>query len=285
MSVLLALLGDPVARSLSPRLHQAALEHLGVGGLYLPLRVRPAELPDVLRELEAQKFLGCNLTVPLKEAALPLLDEIEPAAKAMGAVNTVVFRDGKRLGFNTDLQGFTDSLDACGAKFPAQARALILGAGGAARACVMGLVQRYPMALIELSSRDRRRSEILTRDLQSLCPTVALSVVDWQREKLEASSVQADIIVHATTMRWPQDAPPLPAQAAFRPNLILFDLAYPRTSAPLAQMALQHGWTLKQPPLDGLEMLVRQAALSFSLWMKTPAPVEVMRQAVAELQR
>lgn len=267
----LGVLGWPVEHSRSPQIHTAALEATGIDAVYLPLAVPPAELASAVSGLRALGALGANVTLPHKERVMEHLDAIEPAALAMGAVNTIV-REGDRLiGANTDGDGLARSLSEGGVSLEG-ARALVIGAGGAARASVRGLLDAGVRSITIAARRIEQASEIVAaRD------GLAAIALDDARA-LEDAAQSCDLLVQATSAtlgdRDPTFAASLPL-AALPEHATVIDLVYsPRETAVLRAAAARGLRTL-----DGLGMLVWQAALAFERWHGVAAPIEVMRRA------
>ncbi len=255
--MVLGILGHPVAHSLSPAMQEAALAARGLTGSYRLLDTPPEALARRLEEVR-RGYRGVNVTVPLKEAVLPLLDGVHPEARAIGAVNTVVNRGGRLIGHNTDAPGFLRSLEEAGVR---GRRALVLGAGGAARAVAYAL--KGAGWEVGVHNRTRSRAEALAR-------AFGLEVVP-----LEAAR-QADLVVNATSVGLDDPAAtPLPA-ALFPPRGFAVDLVY----RPLLTRFLAEAAAAGLGTVDGLGMLLWQGALAFELWTGERAPVGAMRAAL-----
>jgi shikimate dehydrogenase len=255
---LAGVMGWPVAHSLSPLLHNHWLERHGLDGAYVPLPVRPEDLALAFRALPRLGFRGWNVTVPHKEAAFALTDRHDPAAARMKAVNTVlVHEDGTLEGRNTDGAGFLASLVAARGAVPA-GPAVIVGAGGAARAVAAALVAAGTREL-RIVNRTQERAAALARDLGAWSGA-RIEVVPWaERASALAAAV---LLVQATDQgmagRAPLDLPlqGLPAAA------VVTDLVYAPLATPLLQAARARG----NPTVDGLGMLLHQAAPGFAHW-------------------
>jgi shikimate dehydrogenase len=222
-------MGWPVAHSLSPRLHGYWLRHYGIDGAYVPLPVRPERLGSALRALADLGFAGCNLTVPHKDAALGALDEIAEDARRIGAVNTILVRaDGSLYGWNTDIEGFAQSLIAALPEWSiAGKHAVVLGAGGAARA-VVAAVQNLGAEEVVILNRTRERAETLATDLGG-----AIRPLAWERRS-EALS-QAALLINTTTLGM-LGKPPLSIDLAPLPtDAVVADIVY----APLGMLLYQ----------------------------------------------
>jgi shikimate dehydrogenase len=264
-----AVLGHPVRHARSPALHNAAYRALGLDAVYVALEVAPADLPRALAGVAALGLLGVNLTVPHKEAALALCDELDEVARASGAVNTVVVRDGRLHGTNTDVIGFERSLEETLGGVPA--RAVVLGTGGAARAVVVALARRG--AEVRVIGRDPARA----RDLLSIG---AHETAPWTSPALAAALDEADLLVDATSMGLSAEAEaavPVPVPLERLPaGATVATLVYHRRTALLAAAAARGLRTF-----DGGGMLVHQAARALTLMTGREAPLEVLRATLS----
>ena len=274
-------IANPVAHSMSPAIHNAAFQHCGLDAVYLPFRVDdPADFIPAYRELPVE---GYSVTIPHKEAVIPLLDEVQPLAKRIGAVNTIVMRDRQLLGLNTDWSAAVKAVEsgpcggtgippgthrpeACAARRDALAGStvLLLGAGGAARAMAFGLAERG--ARVVIANRTHERAVKLAADVG--CEAIPLDAV---------GSAAYDILVNGTSlgMHPKVDATPLDA-AWLRPGALVFDSVY----NPLETRLLREARAAGCRTVDGLEMFVNQAAEQFELWTGLPAPRSLMRSVV-----
>ena len=269
----LGVFGDPVAHSLSPRLHTWFAESAGVDAVYVPFHVRPEGLERAVGGLTALAIRGVNLTIPHKETVVPLVDELEPAAEAIGAVNTII-NDGDRLfGDNTDARGLLADLRS---HFPTQGwesrPALILGAGGAARAAVVALREAGLPAIWVAN-----RTEAKARDLvAALCPDTGTSM-DFSPESLADATAQAGLIINTTSLGLKGEAIPGLDLSRAREGAAVYDLIYNPAQTPLLSAARARGLAAS----NGLGMLVRQGAVSFELWTGHSPPVEPVIQKLA----
>jgi shikimate dehydrogenase len=268
------LIGDPVAHSRSPALHNAAFAQLGLHARYELWPTPAAELPARIESLRAPHILGANVTLPHKIAVLKLLDRLDPAVEAIGAANTIIREsDGSLTGANTDAPAFQMSLRAEGGYDPAGQAAVIVGASGAARAAAVALIGAG-IAQLTVANRTRERAEELLADLLAAADSdprlLALTTDDADLPELLAG---ATLIVNATSLGWHGDQSPLPAE--FIPSgALVFDMVYRQTQ--LLRDATARG----ARTLDGAGMLARQAALAFERWTGHAAPLEIMRAAL-----
>ncbi|HVM46322.1 MAG TPA: shikimate dehydrogenase [Candidatus Thermoplasmatota archaeon] len=251
------LLGHPVAHSRSPAMQDAAFAAAGVDARYLALDVAPERLAPALAGLKATDALGCNLTIPHKEAALALMDELDASAREAGAVNTIVFREGRALGHNTDGAGALDALREAGVKLPG-ARTLVLGAGGAARAVAHAL--RGAGADVTVTNRTAARADAL-----------GFPTIPWERVPDVLRNV--DLLVNATSLGLRGERVPAPMERML-PGAAILDCVYGDT--PLAREAAERGILVAR----GEAMLVHQGARAFALWTGKPAPVHAMKAAL-----
>ena len=254
------LLGHPVAHSLSPAMHNAAFAHLRLPHRYEALDVTADELGGIVGRIRSGEVLGANITVPYKEAVLRFLDTWDGPTAEIGAANTVSrLADGQIIGSNTDGVGFayaTRDLDL------ENARVLVLGAGGAARAVITVLAGRR--AQVSITNRTGARARKLARSVGR-----SPAVVDWG-----ADLAPFDVVVNATSVGL-HGGDPLEG-ATLRPEMIVVDLVPTAAPTMLVKRARAAGATV----IDGLPMLLQQAVSSFRIWTGQNAPVEVMRAAL-----
>ena len=271
---LAGVIGWPVGHSRSPRLHGWWLDHYGIDGAYLPLAAAPEQFAQVLRTLPLMGFRGANITVPHKQAALAAIDLADDHAKRIGAVNTVIVRDDGALeGKNTDGLGFFAHLTACAPAWAAEAApAVVIGAGGAARAIAVALLDAGVPEL-RLINRTRERAEALALALGD----PRLKVMPWLARA--AALDGAGLLVNTTTQGMRGQAPldldlaPLPAGAA------VFDCVYAPLETPLLAAARQRGLI----GIDGLGMLIHQARPGFTAWFgREPEITPALRDFLAQ---
>lgn len=269
------LIGWPVEHSLSPTMQNAAFAALSMDWEYVLLPVPPEEVERVVRGLAARSFRGANVTVPYKEAVIPYLPSLTEAARAIGAVNTLIVReDGRLVGENTDWTGFLAALRESGFD-PEGRRALLLGAGGAARAVAYALV-RSGVRVIVLNRRPERAEE-LVRTLGSGVPKGSMQAGLLEPGTLLREARHADLLVNATSVgMWPRpDESPWPDGLPIPSHLTVLDLVYRPLETKLLRQAREAG----ARTVNGLGMLIHQGARAFEIWTGRPAPVEVMRAA------
>ena len=266
---LVGLMGWPVEHSLSPAMHNAAFEALGLNWRYVPLPVEPGQVEMAVRGLAALGFRGANVTVPHKQAVMVALSTIGPSAQALGAANTLVIGRGADhaptiAGFNTDARGFVEALRQGGFEPEDGGNAVVVGAGGAARAVVFGLLWSGS-GEITVFNRTLERAQTLVTDLGRR-PTDAarLHALPLTVKTLVESAHTADLLVNATTVgMWPHvDGCIWPEGVPIPSHLTVFDLVYNPLETRLLHQARRSGGCA----IDGLGMLVRQGALAFDMW-------------------
>jgi shikimate dehydrogenase len=282
---LYGLIGRPVSHSLSPAMHEAAFHAQGMNCRYHAFHVEPEALPAAVAGLKALGVAGFNVTIPHKEAIMPLLDEVAENARLVGAVNTVVCRNGRLVGYNTDGWGFLCALEEEGVR-PSGMRAVVLGAGGAARAIASHLILAGA-AHVAVLNRTVAKAEALVASLtealqegrsapRHLPPFVAGGL------DAEALIRQADLVVNCTALGMGELAAesPLPAISWLRTGAVVYDTVYRPAQTRLMREALAHGCRA----IGGLGMLVHQGACAWEYWFGRRGPTATMWAAVrAEL--
>lgn len=275
---LLALFGHPVAHSLSPLIHNAALRHDGLDCAYLAFDVEPVGLEAAVQGLRALRVRGANITVPHKERAAALVDRLEPLAAQVGAVNTIVNDEGILTGHNTDVEGFRSALAGLLGDGARGRRCLVAGAGGAARAVVAALVADGASD-VWLYNRTVTRAEELCVAANGWGGTRCTVVA---RDILGEMAASADIVVNATTVGLDPAVKGGPFVVDIvRSHHVVMDLVYGPATTDLVRQARKRG----AAAVDGLEMLLMQAAGSYQLWTGRRPSLDVMRAALASVGR
>jgi len=264
---LAGIIGWPVEHSRSPRLHGFWLQRHAIDGAYVPLPIRPESFALAVRGLAASGFAGANVTAPHKLAAFEICDTVEASARRAGAVNTLIFQDGRITGRNTDGVGFVANLRAHGVD-PAAGPALVLGAGGAARAVIAALQDTG--VTVTVANRTRARADALARDLPGLV------VTDWSAR---AAALADHALLVNTTSLGMLGHPPLELDLAKAPpGLAVADIVYAPLETPLLAAARARGLR----PVEGLGMLLHQAVPGFAAWFGvTPTVDDELRRFVA----
>jgi shikimate dehydrogenase len=276
MTKTVGLIGHKLSHSVSRQFQQAAFDYLGLDIRYEVWETPKDELPNAVERIRKPSKLGANVTIPYKEAALPLLDKVDQLARRIGAVNTIVKRDDKLVGYNTDASGFIRALEENGGFVPKGKRAVLIGAGGAARAVGFALVDAEARSLIILN-RSIERGRELALDLKwnlkvSDTEVVALS---WKDGKTLTALSECDLLVNCTSVGMKDSASEgrSPLGIGLIPKrALVYDVVYNPLETPLIVAAKRAG----ARTLSGLPMLVYQGAASFELWTGKAAPIDIM---------
>ncbi|CAO3414408.1 shikimate dehydrogenase [Azospirillum argentinense] len=275
---LAGVMGWPIGHSRSPRLHGYWLEQYGIDGAYVPLAVPPDRIEQAMRALPALGFRGCNVTVPHKEAAYRTVDRLDATAKRMGAVNTIVVgEDGSLEGRNTDGFGFIENLRSGAPGWSAaDGPALVIGAGGAARAVVASLLDEGAPR-VWLVNRTRARADELAADIGNSDGVGAIETADWvSRETL----LEGAALVVNTTTQGMAGQPPLELDLRALPgSAVVTDIVYTPLMTPLLAAAQARGNRV----VDGVGMLLHQARPGFAAWFgREPEVTEGLKAAVLQ---
>ena len=300
----IALFGYPLSHSISPAFQQAALDSLSIEASYTARPTRPEELASEVDKLRADDHLGANVTIPHKELIRQYLDGLDPWAETVGAVNTIVKKDGRLVGHNTDGYGFLRSLEERGGFAPEGKSVLLLGAGGAARAAVFALAERGAGTVL-IANRTVDRGDALAADVRGRSPDTdsisrgavppvvlraqpltgqatisraSLNVGTVSNSEAREAARRVDLIVNATSMGMEPgpNAGLSPLDSAdISPHALVYDMVYTPQQTPLMKAALQAGAKV----LGGLWMLVYQGAAAFEMWTSREAPVDLMYEA------
>ena len=271
----LGIIGYPIGHSMSPVFQQAALDHLGLDASYQAWEVKPADVAQFLQGLRIPDVLGINVTAPHKEAVIPHLDQVDEWATAAGAVNTIVNRNGILTGHNTDGLGFLRALRDAGSFEPQGRRVLILGAGGAARGVVLGLI-REGAEQITIANRTQARAHRLSEMARN--NGLNAQAISLDPGPLVDAAASAELIVNCTTIgmsHGPDELRSLLSWQQIPPTATVNDLVYNPLETPLLKEAVRAGAST----LGGIHMLVYQGAASLELWTGREAPVAVMLKA------
>ena len=290
MSRYIGLIGYPIKHSISPYFQQAALDYYQLDICYEAWETEPAQLQDIVNNLRKPQNVGANVTTPHKEAVLPLLNEVDDLALSIGAVNTIVKKGDRLLGFNSDAYGFIEVLDKEGHFDPEGKRVVILGAGGAARAVGFALVQKNASSLV-IINRTFKRAQTLADSLASYSiysssgletAKTEVAALPWQSLGSHQTFSHCHLIIHCTTMGMKHSSQegqsPLSLEVIPR-GVLVYDLVYNPWPTPLLKLAQKAGADI----LGGLPMLVYQGAASFKLWTGREAPVDIMFSKAKEI--
>lgn len=267
-----ALIGDPVEHSLSPRIHNAAFQHLKLNYVYVAFRVTGEDLENALQGARALKIHGLNVTMPLKTRIVSYMDRLDPSAERIGAVNTVLNEEGRLIGHNTDGLGALTALRAHG-QDPTNKKVLILGAGGASRAVSYAL--SGDAREIVILNRTVWKARALANELnKAFGKRVRHGRLD--EKELEKELEDVDILINATPLGMHPNENETPvSRRLLRSDLTVFDLVYNPPETRLLREAREIG----AKTINGLAMLVHQGALSFEIWTGRRAPIDVMLKA------
>jgi shikimate dehydrogenase len=273
----LAVLGDPVAHSASPPMHNAALAASGLKMAYCRLHIHPEELAATLRLLPAKGFVGVNCTIPHKAGALAEVDEADDHARLAGSVNTIrVEPDGKLQGFSTDGLGLEQALsEELGIELTTT-RVLVLGAGGGAGQAISMHCATAKVRHLTLINRSVEKLHPLQEAIADVYPREQLSVDPWNDATLTQALAESDLVINCTPLGMkPDDPSPVPTSLIEKRHLF-FDTIYTADHTPMMRAAEKAG----ARAANGLTMLLYQGAVSFEIWFQRPAPVEIMREAL-----
>ncbi len=277
MTKRVVLIGHPVAHSFSAQMQQAAFDALGIDARYELLDTPTPALQETIEALRADEFLGANVTIPHKERAATFVDRKSDDAAATGAVNCIT-REGKRLiGHNTDVDAFRISLDTLVGKQKMPRAAVVLGAGGAARAAVHALITMGFQRVI-VFNRHLHRAEGLVRHFARSAAHMELRAMPWHESVIESELSRTKVLVNATSVGLASDESPIPGEL-LAPDLLVLDMIYNPPETRLLRDAKAAG---AAAVMNGELMLLQQGAAAFQLWTGQPAPIDVMRQKLAE---
>jgi shikimate dehydrogenase len=280
----ISVIGYPLKHSVSPDFQQAALDHYKLDIRYEAREVKAADLLSAIYKLRQPQNLGANITVPYKEETLHLIDEVDDFASLVGAVNTVVNRDGKLIGFNTDAYGFLKALRDDARFEPENKRVIVLGAGGAARAVGFALLQEKVSSLI-IVNRTLAKAESLAGSLAKHAAnnkmSTEIAAMPRQSSKLTEAVENCQLIVNCTSLGMKrssyEEESPL-ASDLIPKDALVYDLVYNPSETPLLRMARGAG----AKTIGGLLMLVYQGAASFKMWTGREAPLDIMYSAAKQ---
>ena len=273
MTKRVVLIGHPVAHSLSGAMQQAAFDSAGIDARYELWDRAPIALADAIEEVRGDDFLGANVTIPHKERVVPMIEKLTEEAQQTGAVNTLT-REGRRLvGHNTDVPGFVAALDKLVGRQKMPRQAVVLGAGGGARAVVYGLI-RAGFQRVIVFNRHLHRGEGLVRFFARSAAHMDLKAMPWHESIIESELAKTKVLINATSIGLASDVSPVPAEV-LTGDLLVLDLIYNRTRL------LRDADAAGANAMDGEIMLLHQGAASFALWTGQAAPLEVMSDALA----
>ena len=271
---IVGVIGDPIEHSRSPQMHNAALAQLGLDYVYVPFHIREADLPAAINGFKAINVIGINVTIPHKQAVIPFLDEISREAELIGAVNTLTFEAGKLAGDNTDAPGFLQAMHEAGSELPKGESAVVIGAGGSARAIVVALALNG-LESIYIVNRTTSKAVALATDLSDKTG-VEMHGMGLDDTRLPDIVAKSRLIVNTASTSMDISHPLLIRPEWLNPKSIVYDIVYTPPETRLMQAASERGCAT----IGGLGMLIHQGAIAFEKWTKVSPPVEVMRQAL-----
>jgi len=279
----LGVFGDPVEHSLSPQMQNAALKHFKIDAQYARFHILPNELGEALELIREREFLGLNLTIPHKIAALDSLDAAEDNVKRIGAVNVLKIGNRKLRGFNTDGRGFARAVREEFSVDLRDLRILVLGAGGAARAIALQCAKENCERLV-IANGTFEKGQQLADSLRNffagpkvLGPVARLQAIPWEERAFQFQIANIDLIVNATPVGLNRGDPsPIPSRL-IAPHVMVYDTIYTKGRTPLVSAAIEAG----ARAANGLSMLLHQGAFAFEIWFQREAPLEVMRKAIS----
>ena len=271
---IVGIIGDPIEHSRSPQIHNAAITALGLDYVYVPFHVQPDNLGAVIEGFKATNVVGINVTIPHKQNVISYLDEISREATLIGAVNTLIFKDGAITGENTDAPGFLRAMQEEGLDVPQGGSAVIIGAGGSARAVVVALALAG-VRTICITNRTVSRAIALATDLSEKTDA-SIYGIGLDDSKLPDAVGTSQLIVNTASTSMDVSQPLLIDPEWLAPKSIVYDIVYTPPETRLLQAAAEK----ECHTIGGLGMLVHQGAIAFEKWTGVNPPVEVMRQAL-----
>ena len=281
-AIQLGVFGDPVEHSLSPQTQNAALKQCKIDMQYARFHILPNEFREALELVRQKNFVGVNLTIPHKVAALALLDSSDDDVKKIGAANAIKCEAGKLRGFNTDGRGFSRAVREEFSVDLRDMRVLVLGAGGAARAIALQCAKESCERLV-IANGTFEKGQQLADSLRNffegprvLGPVARLQAIPWEEAAFRFQVANVDLIVNATPVGLNRGDPsPIPSRL-LAPHVMVYDTIYSDKRTPLVAAAIEAG----ARAANGLSMLLHQGALAFEIWFQREAPLEVMRKAL-----
>ena len=278
----LGVFGDPVEHSLSPQMQNAALKHCKIDVQYARFHILPNELRDAFDLIRQLKFVGLNLTIPHKIAALELLDVTDDNVKRTCATNVIKVESGKLRGFNTDGRGFSRAVREEFSVDLRDLRVMVLGAGGAARAIALQCAKENCERLV-IANGTFEKGQQLADSLRNffegpkvLGPVPRLQAVPWEERAFQFQIANVDLIVNATPVGLNRGDASLIPSRLLAPHVMVYDTIYIDKRTPLVSAAIEAG----ARAANGLSMLLHQGSLAFEIWFQREAPLEIMRTAI-----
>jgi len=257
-------------------MHNAAIVERKLDYVYVPFHVRSGELREAIEGFKALNVLGVNVTIPHKQTVMPILDDVSHEATLIGAANTLIFCDGRVSGDNTDAQGFLRAMTEEGIDIPVGGSAVVLGAGGAARAVVVALALSG-LGLITVANRTGWKAIQFEKNLATISET-EISAVDLASNQLNSAIRSADLLVNTTSVGMQETDQLLIDPDSLNPGTIVYEIVYTPPETPLLRVAREKGCQT----IGGIGMLVHQGAIAFEKWIGIVPNVETMRIALEQ---
>lgn len=273
MTKRVVLIGHPVGHSLSGAMQQAAFDAAGLDVRYELLDVETIDLPAAVERLQEDEMLGANVTIPHKERVVPMMDRLTDEARSTSAVNTITKEGTKLVGHNTDVPAFRTALDVLVGRQKMPKTAIVLGAGGGARAVVDGLITEGFQRIV-IFNRHLHRAEGLVRNFSKSAQHMELKAMPWHESVIEAELSKTKVLVNATAVGLSTDESPIAAEL-LPPELLVMDLIYTPRETRLLRDARAAG---AQAIQNGELMLLHQGAAAFALWTGLQPPLDLMRE-------
>ncbi len=274
-TTIVGIFGDPVKHSLSPKMQNAAIQASGLNAVYVPFHVTAAQLCDAINGIRALGMRGVNLTIPHKETACQLVDELDESAKLMGAVNTIVNTDGFLKGYNTDGHGLLKAVKQGLGIDPSGARVMLIGAGGACRAALVALCQAGVLS-VGIANRTRERSRALIDDLADKFKGTAFAEYELSASLSEVCSEPVDLLINTSAVGLKGESFDFEITQCVRNGGAVYDMVYASEPTALVKSAL----AANLAAADGRDMLAGQGELAFELWFSKHPERDVMRQSI-----
>ena len=260
---IIGLIGENIENSLSPLFHNQIILKHSLNFCYLPFQITETDLGEAIQGIKALNIRGVNITFPYKEKVIEFLDELEESARRIGAVNTIVNNKGILTGYNTDVIGFNESLQDNGKFVIKEKKAVILGAGGAARAVVYALLEEG-IEEISIFNRTLEKAEKIKQDFSLFFPQSSINIFSFEQDNIKDKIKEANLLVNTTSLGMPPkiDNTPLSDEQLFHPDLLVYDLIYHPAKTLFLKQAERAGAKM----INGLPMLVYQGIESLYLW-------------------
>jgi shikimate dehydrogenase len=276
------LLGEHIENSLSPLIHQNFICYYSLNYCYLPFQIKTKDLEMAISGAKALGIQGLNVTIPFKEKAMEFMDAIDPAAEKVGAINTIVRKNEKLYGFNTDWNGFKEPLKKKMKIKLNDKRAVVLGAGGTAKSVIFALAEEG-CPIISIFNRSKNRALEVKRNFKNIFPQCEIRTFPFQRKNLQGEIDNADLLINTTPLgSWYYPGQnPLPEEIKLSSESIVYDLIYYPDKTPLLRWAEINGNRI----LNGKEMLVYQAAESFHLWTDLYPDQKIINKILSQIRK